>query len=179
MLPARSENTHTRAVSAALALVPGPLLILADQLLKRWCDLNVGILSRKPILGQHFLVLSRVLNRGLAGDRFSNIPQGFIEVYTRYIPTAMWCALAAFAFSRIDAAGKLERVGLSLLLAAGASNLWDHWNSQFVTDSLQIYVGGGQYIPFNLADLGILLGDRKSTRLNSSHLKLSRMPSSA
>ena len=26
---------------------------------------------------------------------------------------------------------------------------------------------------------GLLLGDRKSTRLNSSHLKLSRMPSSA
>ena len=27
--------------------------------------------------------------------------------------------------------------------------------------------------------LGIIIGDRKSTRLNSSHLKLSRMPSSA
>ena len=30
-----------------------------------------------------------------------------------------------------------------------------------------------------LQDIAVLTGDRKSTRLNSSHLKLSRMPSSA
>ena len=39
------------------------------------------------------------------------------------------------------------------------------------------YLGGANLRDANLRDA--YLGDRKSTRLNSSHLKLSRMPSSA
>jgi lipoprotein signal peptidase len=139
--------------------LPGPLLFIADQIFKRWCDANVApLLSRRPILGQSFLALTRVLNRGVAGDRFSTIPNGFIEPYTRYIPTAIWALLLGFVAHRFARMSRLETAGASLLIAGGASNLWDQWHGQFVTDTLQVYVGGGQYIPFNLADLGIAAG---------------------
>ena len=43
------------------------------------------------------------------------------------------------------------------------------------------YTAGGEVLfsVSSMADYGKLSGDRKSTRLNSSHLRLSRMPSSA
>ena len=58
-----------------------------------------------------------------------------------------------------------------------------------IKDKVVVITGGtgvlGKAIAFHLAEEGakvVILGrkaDRKSTRLNSSHLKLSRMPSSA
>ena len=55
--------------------------------------------------------------------------------------------------------------------------LWPQiWEvNQYVTDSHWIYPGDPLLIPGK----PVVIGDRKSTRLNSSHLKLSRMPSSA
>ena len=49
--------------------------------------------------------------------------------------------------------------------------------SRFLSINLWNLKIGFSFIPIVLA--GILLGDRKSTRLNSSHTDSSRMPSSA
>ena len=44
----------------------------------------------------------------------------------------------------------------------------------WVDDNGQVHVNTGYRVQFNIA-----IGDRKSTRLNSSHRSISRMPSSA
>ena len=46
-------------------------------------------------------------------------------------------------------------------------------------DRKEFHVGRDEYERLCVGDQGQLKLDRKSTRLNSSHLKLSRMPSSA
>jgi lipoprotein signal peptidase len=130
----------------------------ADAWSKAWCFENLKNYDRLPIFGQDYLVISKVLNRGVMGDRFSGLPAGTIEYVTRYLPALSGGLLAAFALLRWRDAGRLEKSGYAAMLAGGFSNLWDHWHSVFVVDTLQIYSGGGEHIPFNIADLGLVLG---------------------
>lgn len=140
-------------------LVVAGSLFAFDQALKRWCNTELRIFERREIVaGAKQLVLSRVLNRGIAGDHFSNVPEGHIEPYTRYIPTAVWFAMLLLAGVRFRKAKAFERVALAAVLAGGASNLFDHWRSEYVTDTLQLCVFGEQCLPFNIADAAIVLG---------------------
>ena len=141
-------------------LATSVLMIAADQGLKAWVNLHLNVLDRMAILGQNILIISRILNRGIAGDNFSWIPNGSIEPYTRYFPTLVLALVGVIAFIRFCEKNvtRSELTGLTLLLAGGASNLFNHWTAAFVTDPLQIYIGSGQYIPFNVADVGIVIG---------------------
>ena len=65
--------------------------------------------------------------------------------------------IAVFRF-RMKSTAQSELLGLSLFLAGGASNLFNHWTSEVVTDPLQLYIGAGEYMPFNIADVGISVG---------------------
>lgn len=134
------------------------LVISIDQWLKAWSHSNLKILSRHKILNQNIIVLSQVLNRGMAGDRFSNIPPGYIDPYTRYFPTLIWMLLFLLVIYRSRNSSIKEKIGYSFLIGGGASNLVNHWQAEYVIDPLQLYIGNGVYIPFNLADVGIVFG---------------------
>ena len=58
----------------------------------------------------------------------------------------------------------------------GIGQLYDFLYSTFPKFGMSYHI---VYLEFYFAMFGAFVGDRKSTRLNSSHLKLSRMPSSA
>ena len=133
-------------------------IIAVDQTLKRWVDTTLPMLKRWPILGQETVMYSRVHNLGLIGDRFSVIPIGYIEPWTRYLPTACFVLLLGFVLFRLNKGRKNETFLSATLLAGSASNLFDSWRQHWVVDSLQLYVGEGTYIPFNLADLAICVG---------------------
>ena len=66
--------------------------------------------------------------------------------------------------------GELARAKLRLLLAAGASVRWHATDGDYDVSGLDVDA---------VARVEQAAGDRKSTRLNSSHSELSRMPSSA
>jgi lipoprotein signal peptidase len=138
----------------ALALA----LVLLDRLTKDWCDVHLNNYDRIPVIGSDWLTLTKVLNRGIVGDRFSSLPPGTIEYYTRYLPTAALASLAMFAASRLRRARPPELGSYLLLGLSGASNLWDHWHSIFVTDTFQLWIGPQRYMPFNIADVGVSLG---------------------
>ncbi len=140
------------------SLIPGLVLWAGDQLLKSWCSTHIQLLKRVPIFGQTTLALSHVLNRGLMWDEFSGVPSGYIETYTRYYPTAVFAALLTVGAWRWREAGRLERAAIGLFACGGASNLIDHWRSEFVIDTFQVYMTAQEHMPFNIADLGIVFG---------------------
>ncbi len=119
------------------------------------------MLKRFPLLsagGRELLSYCRVHNLGLMGDRFSNIPRGYIEPYTLYAPATLFAILLGVFACRFLHTTWTERSLFGLLLAGGFSNLWDHWRQGFVVDTLQVWTGFESFLPFNLADTGILVG---------------------
>ena len=67
--------------------------------------------------------------------------------------------------------------GVGVLPVAVGISLITVWGSYYSSDSLVVRMTGARII--QEADNPNLFKDRKSTRLNSSHIPLSRMPSSA
>lgn len=143
-----------------LASIAPPALFLAiifiDHAIKAWCSTHLKLYGKIPLIGRDFLSLSRSINLGIAGDTFSNVPEGFNSLHVRYVPTLVWALVAAVAFYRFRKAGGAERYAFVALLAGGASNLYDHWVGQGVVDTFQIYKGAEEYIPFNFADVAIV-----------------------
>lgn len=137
---------------------PAALLLATDQGFKGWVAMSLPMLKRFPLFGQDHLVLARVHNRGLIGDRFSAIPTGYIEPYTMYFPALCLAAFVAMIAMRWNSIGKWQRVFATLLIAGGASNLLDNVHRGYVIDTLQVAMSGGTYLPFNLADIGITSG---------------------
>ncbi len=146
-------------------LAPGLAVAAADQLLKAWSTANLPLLKARPIAGQSTLSVTRVLNRGIAFDEYSMLPDGAIEAYTRYLPTGVFAATLACVAARWPWAKAPERVGWGLLLACGGSNLWDHWRANAVIDTLLLDTGSWQRLPFNVADAGLLAGTALVTAL--------------
>ena len=130
----------------------------SDRLSKSWVASHLHLYERVPFLGQSFLVLSRTLNKGLAFDSFSWIPEPYISPYIRYLPSLIWLGLATLVALRWHLAARLERSGYALMISGGASNLFDHWRDSYVTDTIQLYIGRGNYMPMNLADIALVTG---------------------
>ena len=68
---------------------------------------------------------------------------------------------------------------LGLTLCPGKKDRAQGWNRDLPTDLAAVRNWGAASVVTLIEEHEFRLLDRKSTRLNSSHLKLSRMPSSA
>ena len=84
------------------------------------------------------------------------------------IPIIGWLGVVAIVgfFVFVISQWRTAMLSISLLLICGALGMW-----QFTMDSIAMTLAA--------VILSLSIGDRKSTRLNSSHIPLSRMPSSA
>ncbi len=135
--------------------------IAMDQALKLFCRAEfINNQSTQLIEGWEGIHLTRIMNPGLMFHALSGIPKGENELYIRYLPTlAMIAFVSIFAWARGLGRTRAERIGFALLTAGGISNLWNHWTSYYVMDTLKILIGKNfQYQPFNLADAWITLG---------------------
>jgi len=132
--------------------------VFCDQILKAHAAETMNLFERTFILGQKWLTLTRVHNLGLMMGKYSNIPRGYNEPYIYYFPAACLSLLICVAVLRYRESGWIERVSVSLMIAGGLSNLWDHWRNGRVIDTFELYVGAGLYMPFNLADVGLMMG---------------------
>ena len=91
-----------------------------------------------------------------------------VKLITRHAGTVLVGQLAVMAFGVADTviAGRFSDAALAALSVGSAIYI-------------SVYVGLIGIVQALLPIWSEMLGDRKSTRLNSSHLRLSRMPSSA
>jgi lipoprotein signal peptidase len=140
----------------ALGALAGAALVASDQLLKSWSH-ALPLFATRPMLGQRVVALTRVLNKGVALGLFSGLPPGRAEPFTRIVPLVALGCLVALIVMRFTRASTIERAALSLLACAGASNAFDHCRGAWVVDPLELRVGAGAYVPFNLADVAIVL----------------------
>jgi signal peptidase II len=134
------------------------LWAMLDQGLKHFEDSHWIILDRYPVLG-HWLLASRTHNLGIIGDRYSfNEDPADTVYYVRYYPTLAFMAFAILLGLRWKGASRTERLGAMLLVSGAVSNLISQWSAEYVTDTLQLWIGGETYLPFNLADLALTTG---------------------
>jgi len=135
------------------------LTFMLDQWCKAWTVENLKLNARSPILEQTWLLHARIPNPGIAWGKFSQGIEGGLSknFFTRYLPTAIILTLFVFALIRWKSIGMTERLAYALLVGGGASNLWDHWHSWRVVDTFMIWVAPKTYLPFNAADLAIML----------------------
>lgn len=144
---------HTRVKSFLALLAVAVALILADQGLKRWCQAHFK-------LYEHRGLLTYQVNRGLATGIYSNVPTGHGDLQLRYIPAGIFLALLILAIlSSLDHRSTTRVLGFCFLLSGGASNLWDHWNAEWVVETFRFpLLGSSKFFPANLADLWIFFG---------------------
>jgi lipoprotein signal peptidase len=146
--------------------IPGTLVFAVDQAIKTWVNTNLMILERLPLAGQSFYMLSRSLNPGIAlgigggadVDSRMRIWLTFIApVSAIVLILAIWVVL----MTRVIPDARLnnrDHLAFSALLGGALSNILDQSMNRFATDSFQLYVGSGTYLPHNLADIAIVTG---------------------
>ncbi len=90
------------------------------------------------------------------------LPFGFLREKPRLvvqIPAAAACmAAGAFAGLLTKKGYFLEKLGLSLILGGGASNLYDRVKRGYVVDYVSIHWRKMKEVVFNLGDVAVLLG---------------------
>ena len=119
-------------------------------------------------------------NPGIAFGLLANLSSKWLTVALA-ASSAVVIGVLAWLLVAGRAGGGRSQIGLALILGGAAGNLIDRLWHGGVTDFIDVRLGSYHWPAFNLADSAITIGaaDRKSTRLNSSHIQKSRMPSSA
>lgn len=102
--------------------------------------------------------LTHIQNYGIIGEKYSQYPVGQIEAYTLYWPLFLLFMLFVLAKKRFYFTSFVERIGYTLMLSGGSSNLLDHWLRRHVIDTFRIDWTENMSQPFNFADMLLLLG---------------------
>lgn len=135
-------------------------VLACDQLLKAYIGATLVPNQSMRLFGQEWLQLTRLPNPGLIFQSFESLPRGQVEFFIRYLPALMLLGFfPLYRYLRGSPLRKFESLGFAVLYGSGLSNLWDHWHSYFVDDTLKMRLWPGSPVfPFNLADLGLCLG---------------------
>jgi len=139
-------------------LLPGVAVIAADQTLKGWVESHLVVHQRVALGAQQLLSITRSLNAGLIFNWGSGLSDDWLTWVTRALPAATLLPMAILTFllrKRLD--GTLA-ITTSLFWGGALSNAIELCRGRFVTDTLLLYLGDGRYLPYNPADLAILVG---------------------
>lgn len=125
-----------------------------DAWLKQRMDQNLKPGVERPVLKGR-VILRKYYNKGAALDALDRWP-GVVKG----VSAAVLMLLCAFglAFGKKEKGG--FRLGFSMVIGGGASNLWDRWKLGHVVDyfSFQSRFPRIRRIVFNLSDMCIFLG---------------------
>jgi signal peptidase II len=138
--------------------IPALSIFVLDQAIKAWINAHLMILERIPIAGQNFYILARSLNGGLIWDLGSAADMEWLGWIKYFIPAVTLFFMGVIAFSMRRSISGWKAVAISFFFGGALSNYIDQWNNRFATDTFQIYIGNGDYLPHNLADIAITLG---------------------
>lgn len=126
----------------------GMVLFFADQILKTYCATRLGLGEQMPLLGQSFIKLAHIPDKGVANQN---------QLMPLYIGLSLWVGVAIFFISRLYKAGNLELNGFAVVLAGGASNLLSRFIPSQGIDTFVLQLGARRFIAFNLADICVLI----------------------
>lgn len=101
-----------------------------------------------------FIVLHRSHNPGFPMGILKDRPD-----LVKVIPLSVLSGVAGIFLWLYPRKGHtLEKIGTSLALAGGLSNLWDRWKRGYVVDYFSFRVKKLQKIIFNIGDMAVFLG---------------------
>ena len=99
-----------------------PVLAL-DQGMKYWVDASRPMLKRSSLAGIDWLTISRYHNSGMILETWSTVKAGEFDLYVKILPSGAFAILTYLLWDRLLSGTRIERIGVSLFLAGGFSNL--------------------------------------------------------
>lgn len=136
-------------------LTTAAMLAMGDQSCKKKVEETDS--SRFPIDVKETKGLIRLYRNHNHGFSF-----GFLKEYPKAVEYVPLCAVSALAGVWLYVSGKrgnlLKKLGLTMALAGGASNVFDRFTRGYVVDYLNVRVGALKKLVFNLGDLYVTIG---------------------
>lgn len=123
---------------------------LLDRAAKLWAEKNIGIGETMPVIKKR-LYFRRVRNYGFANNVLSEKPE-----IVKNVSTAAAAAACFYAQTELKDAPAGVKLGFSLMLGGGLSNLADRIKNGYVTDFITFKEG--RTLAFNPADFMIFAG---------------------
>ena len=139
----------------AFGLICGTILAL-DRVTKIAIAETMPYRASESVIGG-FFNLVHVRNTGIAFSMFADAAPWFREIV---LPVASAVAIVGIVVMLRQRAmmHPLSRIGLALILAGAAGNLYDRLLYGYVTDFLDLYVGSYHWPAFNVADSALTVG---------------------
>lgn len=159
--PPEAPEDVTAASSSAsprigLYLALAVAIIVLDRLTKDAIASGMRLYETRVIVPDLFnLVHTR--NTGIAFSLFSDSSPFVKGVILPVVSTVAVMGIA-YLFWRSGALERQTRLGLTLILAGAAGNLYDRFAYGYVTDFLDVYLGSHHWPAFNVADSSITIG---------------------
>jgi len=128
-------------------------VFLLDINVKSYIEQNIRIGEKKNILKDKITVVKQY-NSGFClnvlDDRIDLVKKASVVVFS----------IVAIVFLLIlpKKGRRLQKLGLSLCIGGGASNIWDRYKKGKVVDYFSINIKPIEHIVFNLADIFIIVG---------------------
>ena len=131
-------------------------LIALDRVTKLAVAEKMPLYDSKPVIDSFFnLVHTR--NTGIAFSLFADA-QPFVKEYVIPLFSISALVFIVYIFSKTESAGLRTTLGLTMILAGAAGNLYDRFAYGYVVDFLDFYVGAYHWPAFNVADSCITVG---------------------
>jgi signal peptidase II len=128
-------------------------IVLLEYKVKQQVEQKLQLGDRKEIL-QGKIILKKQYNRGM----FLNFMEDKVEIVKKASIILLGVLLLIFTFMIPRRHNKLLKLGLSLCLGGGISNISDRMKRGYVVDYFSFNCKGLRTIVFNLGDMFILLG---------------------
>jgi signal peptidase II len=128
-------------------------VFLLDSIIKNYIEDNIRIGEKRDIL-KGKVTVKREYNSGFC----LNVLDDKIDVVKRVSAIVFGIVVLVFILILPNKSKRLQKLGLSLCVGGGASNLKDRFNRGKVLDYFSINIKPIKHIVFNLADIFIALG---------------------
>ena len=131
-------------------------LVALDRVTKLAVSAKMPLYDSQPII-DNFFNLVHTRNTGIAFSMFSDSGP-FVKDYLIPAFSATALLFIIYIFWKAESTGPRTVLGLTLILAGAAGNLYDRCRLRYVVDFLGLLVGSYHWPAFNVADSCITIG---------------------
>lgn len=128
-------------------------VFLLDSNIKNYIEQNIRSGEKKSIL-KGKIIIKKVYNSGFC----LNILEDKIEIVKKLSAVVFGIITLVFMLMLPGKGKRMQKLGISLCLGGGASNLMDRFKRGKVLDYFSFNIKAIKHITFNLADIFIFIG---------------------